>query len=207
LARMLGRIDQAGADIAELEAKIEEGIAPFAAGAARLGEVTGGGGGAAQGVIAEVATDMRRFPTAGHLASWAKFAPGVKQSAGKPKGKATTGHGNSYLARVLGAAAVAAGRAHTFPAGPPPSWENATGAWPNAAAPRRPSWRSAAPSWSSSGTCWPTPPPASTTWAPASTTPASTPSAASATTSASWRPSATGSPSNPPPESARIDLS
>src|SRR4029450_605011 len=114
LARMLGRIDQAGADIAELEAKIEEGIAPFAAGAARLGEVTGGGGGAAQGVIAEVATDMRRFPTAGHLASWAKFAPGVKQSAGKPKGKATTGHGNSYLARVLGEAAVAAGRTNTF---------------------------------------------------------------------------------------------
>jgi hypothetical protein len=39
------------------------------------------------------------------------------------------------------------------PAGPTPSWENATGAWPNAAAPRRPSSRSAAPSWSSSGTC------------------------------------------------------
>ena len=57
---------------------------------------------------------MGRFPTAGHLASWARFAPGVKQSAGKPKGKATTGHGNRYLAQVLGEAAVVAGRTDTF---------------------------------------------------------------------------------------------
>jgi len=32
-----------------------------------------------------------RFPTAGHLVSWARFAPGVKDSAGKRKGKPTTG--------------------------------------------------------------------------------------------------------------------
>src|SRR5262245_32405565 len=57
---------------------------------------------------------MGRFPTAGHLVSWARFAPGVKESAGKRKGKATTGHGNPYLARVLGEAAVAAGRTNTF---------------------------------------------------------------------------------------------
>ena len=57
---------------------------------------------------------MARFPTPGHLASWARYAPGVKQSAGKAKGKATTGHGNPYLARVLGEAAVAAGRTDTF---------------------------------------------------------------------------------------------
>jgi len=57
---------------------------------------------------------MTRFPTAGHLVSWAKFAPGVKESAGNPKGTATTGHGNPYLARVLGEAAVAAGRTDTF---------------------------------------------------------------------------------------------
>jgi transposase len=65
-------------------------------------------------IIAEVGTDMSRFPTAGHLVSWARFAPGVKESAGKRKGNATTGHGNPYLARVLGEAAVAAGRTNTF---------------------------------------------------------------------------------------------
>ena len=65
-------------------------------------------------IIAEIGTDMTRFPTPGHLASWARYAPGVKESAGKKKGKATTGHGNPYLARVLGEAAVAAGRTNTF---------------------------------------------------------------------------------------------
>jgi len=111
---MLDRIDQASADIAELDPKIEEAIAPFAQAANRLDEITGVGRVAAQVIIAEVGTDMGRFPTPGHLASWARFAPGVKESAGKPKGKATTGHGNRYLAQVLGEAAVVAGRTDTF---------------------------------------------------------------------------------------------
>jgi transposase len=114
LARMLSRVDQGSADIAELDRKIEEAIAPFAAAVERLDEVTGVGRVAAQTIIAEIGVDMARFPTPGHLASWARYAPGVKQSAGKAKGKATTGHGNPYLARVLGEAAVAAGRTDTF---------------------------------------------------------------------------------------------
>jgi transposase len=114
LATMLGRIDQASADIAELEAKIEAEIGPFAPAVDRLDEICGVGRTAAQVIIAEIGTDMGRFPTPGQLASWAKFAPGVKQSAGKTNGKATTGHGNPYLARVLGEAAVVAGRTDTF---------------------------------------------------------------------------------------------
>jgi transposase len=114
LARMLGRIDQASADIAELEAKTDQEVAPFAPAVDRLDEICGVGRTAAQVIIAEIGLDMGRFPTPGHLASWARFAPGVKQSAGKPKGKATTGHGNPYLARVLGEAAVTAGRTDTF---------------------------------------------------------------------------------------------
>jgi transposase len=114
LQTMLGRIDQASADIAELEAKIEAEIAPFARAVDRLDEITGVGPTAAQVIIAEIGLDMRRFPTPDHLASWARFAPGVKQSAGKTKGKNATGHGNPYLARVLGEAAVVAGRTDTF---------------------------------------------------------------------------------------------
>jgi transposase len=114
LATMLSRVDQASADIAELDRKIEAEIAPLGAAVERLDEITGVGRTAAQTIIAEIGTDMARFPTPGHLASWARYAPGVKQSAGKAKGRATTGHGNRYLARVLGEAAVAAGRTDTF---------------------------------------------------------------------------------------------
>ena len=114
LTKMLARIDALDADIAELDATIEEMVAPFVSAVERLDEIPGVGTTAACVIIAEVGLDMSRFPTSAHLASWAKFAPGVKESAGKKKGKGTTGHGNRYLARALGEAAVSAGRTNTF---------------------------------------------------------------------------------------------
>jgi transposase len=114
LTKMLARIDALDADIAELDTAIGEMIAPFAEAVERLDEIPGVGITSARVIIAEVGIDMSRFPTAAHLASWARFAPGVKESAGKKKGTGTTGHGNRYLARALGEAAVAAGKADTF---------------------------------------------------------------------------------------------
>jgi transposase len=114
LAKMLARVDALDADLAELDAKIQELIAPFARAAERLDEIPGVGQLAARLLLAELGTDMTRFPTAGHLVSWARFAPGVKESAGKRKGRGSTGHGNPYLARVLGEAAVAASKTNTF---------------------------------------------------------------------------------------------
>ncbi|MGP4092674.1 IS110 family transposase [Streptomyces sp. KR55] len=114
LGKMLERIDAIDADIAELDTRIEEMIAPFVQALERLDEIPGIGPTAAAVIIAEIGLDMSRFPTAGHLASWARFAPGVKESAGKNKGRGTTGHGNRYLARVLGEAAVGAARTDTF---------------------------------------------------------------------------------------------
>ena len=87
---------------------------PFRPAVDRLDEIPGVGRTAAQVIIAEIGLDMGRFPTPAHLASWARFAPGVKESAGKTKGAGSTGHGNPYLARVLGEAAVAAGKTDTF---------------------------------------------------------------------------------------------
>src|SRR5680860_1243492 len=52
---------------------------------------------AAAVIIAEVGVDMTRFPTPAHLSSWARFAPGVKESAGRKKGNGSTGHGDPYL--------------------------------------------------------------------------------------------------------------
>lgn len=114
LATMLARIDETSADIVAVEAKIEELITPFAHAVERLDEIPGVGVTAAHVMIAEIGVDMTRFATAAHLCSWARFAPGVKESAGKKKGRGTTGHGNPYLARVLGEAAVTAGKTDTF---------------------------------------------------------------------------------------------
>ena len=114
LERMLARIDAINADIAALDAKIEEMVLPFAQAIGRLDEIPGVGPIAAAVIVAEVGLDMARFPTAGHLVAWARFAPGVKESAGKKKGNASTGHGNRYLARILGEAAVGAARTNTF---------------------------------------------------------------------------------------------
>ena len=114
LSKMLARIESLDADIAELDAVIEQMVAPFASAVERLDEIPGVGITAARVIIAEVGLDMSRFPTAAHLASWARFSPGVKESAGRTKGSSTTGHGNRYLARALGEAAVSAGKTNTF---------------------------------------------------------------------------------------------
>ena len=114
LGRMLTRVDAIAGDIAALDVRIEEEIAPFAAAVSKLDEVPGISLAAAHAIIAEIGLDMARFPTAGHLVSWAKYAPGVNESAGKKKGKNSTGHGNSYLARILGNAAAAAAKTDTF---------------------------------------------------------------------------------------------
>jgi transposase len=114
LTRMLHRIDGIDADIAAVDAQIEAYLAPFASAAARLDEIPGIGPVAAAVILAEIGADMARFPTAGHLCSWAKFSPGINSSAGKTKGNGSTGHGNRYLARVLGEAAVVASRTDTY---------------------------------------------------------------------------------------------
>ena len=114
LTTMLARVDRADADIAALDTQIEQHLAPFTDAVARLDEIPGIGPVAAAVIIAEIGLDMTRFPTPAHLASWAKFAPGVKSSAGKNKGNGSTGKGNRYLARVLGEAAAGAARTDTF---------------------------------------------------------------------------------------------
>ena len=56
---------------------------------------------------------MSRFPTAGHLVSWAKLCPRTIQSGAKT-GAGKTGKGNRYLKAVLGDAAAGAAKTDTF---------------------------------------------------------------------------------------------
>jgi transposase len=114
LGRMLAHVDALAADIAEVEARIEHEIAPFADAVDRRDEIPGVGHTTAAVIIAEVGVDMSRFPTPAHLCSWARFAPGIKESAGRKKGNGSTGHGNRYLAAALGEAATSAARTRTF---------------------------------------------------------------------------------------------
>jgi transposase len=113
LGMMLARIDALTTRIATLTTRIGEAIAPLAAQVAQLDEIPGIGVIAAQDIIAEVGTDMSRFPTPGHLVSWAKFAPRARQSAGRSKA-ASTGKGNPWPGGTLGEAAVGAARTKTF---------------------------------------------------------------------------------------------
>jgi transposase len=87
--------------------------APVLPAAARLDEVTGIGPDGAQAIIAEIGLDMSRFPTAGHLVSWAKLSPRTIQS-GTSSRSGRTGKGNPYLKGILGEAAAAAARTDTF---------------------------------------------------------------------------------------------
>ncbi|WP_147915851.1 IS110 family transposase [Ruania zhangjianzhongii] len=114
LATMMSRVERLDADIAAVEARIEAELVPFADQVASLDEIPGIGRHAAAAIIAEIGVDMSRFPTAGHLCSWARYAPVISQSAGKSHGKNATGKGDRYLARALGDAAVNAARTHTF---------------------------------------------------------------------------------------------
>src|SRR4051794_38642588 len=84
--QMLRRIDGITADIAAVQARIEGQLGELAGAVARLDAIPGVGPVAAQMILAEIGTDMSRFPTPAHLTSWARFAPGVNQSAGRPKG-------------------------------------------------------------------------------------------------------------------------
>jgi len=115
LTTMLARIDGLTADIDAVQQRTEEQIDPFASAVDRSDEIPGVGVTAAHTIIAEIGVDMTRFPTPAHLASWAKFAPGIKESAGRREGNGVTGHGNRYLAGALGEAAASAAKTDTFP--------------------------------------------------------------------------------------------
>ncbi len=67
----------------------------------------------AEVIVAETGTDMSRFPSAGHLVSWAWVCPANNQSADKHK-RVPTKKGNGWLKAALVEAAKAAGRTKTY---------------------------------------------------------------------------------------------
>jgi transposase len=72
-----------------------------------LATIPGVGQRTAEGILAEIGTDLSRFPSAGHLASWAGLCPGQDESAGKRR-SGKTRKGSPWLRTLLVEAANAA---------------------------------------------------------------------------------------------------
>src|SRR5260370_4078755 len=79
----LSQIDAADETIAKLDSKVGTLLEPLRTSADLLTTIPGVSDIVAQVVIAEIGVDMHRFPTAGHLLSWAGLCPRNDESAGK----------------------------------------------------------------------------------------------------------------------------
>jgi transposase len=109
LAQQLAHLDFLDEQIARLDAEVAERTRPFEAAIARLDTIPGVSRRVAEILVAEIGTALDRFPTPGHLASWAGMCPGNHESAGKRRSGATR-KGSPALRRALVQAAHATGR-------------------------------------------------------------------------------------------------
>jgi len=100
LKSMLEHIDQLSALINKLDMEIASRMSQDVELVEALDEITGVGKISAQTIIAEIGTDMDRFASANHLASWACICPGNNESAGKKK-SGKTKKANSTLKKTL----------------------------------------------------------------------------------------------------------
>ena len=110
LAELLCQIDNLEEAIGRFDKQVEEYCRPFEEAATLLDTIPGVGRETAEIIVSEIGTDMSRFPSADHLASWAGVSPGNNESAGKRR-SGKTRPGNKSLRAALNQAAHAA--AHT----------------------------------------------------------------------------------------------
>ncbi len=109
VSAILAHLDFLDEQIELLSDGIEEQLAPFAKAVELLCTIPGIQQRTAQAIVAEIGTDMSRFPSERHLASWAGQCPGNDRSAGKRRSGATR-HGSKWLDTALTEAALAATR-------------------------------------------------------------------------------------------------
>ena len=79
----LGQIDALQSAIDGIDQEVEHDLAPFRLAVRLLRSIPGSSELSAEVIISEIGSDMSRFPTAGHLLSWAGLCPGQNESAGK----------------------------------------------------------------------------------------------------------------------------
>ncbi len=106
----LGLIDEHTRAIDEITERLEGVMEPFRAARDLVVTIPGIPTTVADVISVEIGVDMRHFPSADHLASWARTCPGSNESAGRVKSTHTR-PGNPYLKGALGIAAMSAAHA------------------------------------------------------------------------------------------------
>ena len=105
----LDQIDALDTAIAAIDREVDTQLAPFRTAVRLLNSIPGVAALAAQVIVSEIGTDMDRFPTAGHLLSWAGLCPRNDESAGKRRSTRLR-HGAPWLKTTLVQCAWAATR-------------------------------------------------------------------------------------------------
>jgi transposase len=96
----LEQIDRLDGAIAEIDQRVEANLAPFRDAVELIRSVPGVRDVSAEAIVAEIGTDMSRFPTAGHLLSWVGLCPRQDESAGKRRSTRLR-RGNPWLKTAL----------------------------------------------------------------------------------------------------------
>ena len=109
LGRQLKHVGFLDEQIQELDAKVAECLDPHEQEIKRLCTIPGVSVRGAEVILAAIGTDMGKFPSADHLASWAGLCPASNESGGKRR-PARTRHGNEMLKATMVQAGQAAGR-------------------------------------------------------------------------------------------------
>jgi transposase len=109
VSAILAHLDFLDEQIQLLSDEIEDQLAPFAAAVELLCTIPGVQRRTAEVIVAEIGTEMSRFPSSRHLASWAGQCPGNDRSAGRRR-SGKTRHGSKWLDSALTEAAMAATR-------------------------------------------------------------------------------------------------
>jgi len=109
LEHILNHIDFLDEAVEKITEEVAARTAPFDDLIRLMDAVPGIDRKAAEGIIAEIGTDMDRFPTHKHLASWCGLCPGNNESAGKRK-RGRIRKGDVWLKRYAIEAALASTR-------------------------------------------------------------------------------------------------
>jgi transposase len=114
LRELLSLISTLDRSIEHLEEEIESRLHPFEMQVQRCERINGISRHTLHVLMAEVGTDLQRFPDGEHISSWAGVCPGHKESAGKRQ-SGKTRSGNRYVREALVQAGHAVRRSHTAP--------------------------------------------------------------------------------------------